>query len=121
MARMRRPSLDFPDHHEETVQPWLWVRLTLLVLVVAYLIAFGIKNHEASEIDFVFWSSKVSRIWLILLSLVFGLAAGLLLSQLYRHRQRLSRTKGGGKALDPLGNLPRGGEALRKPGGPPAT
>ena len=118
MARLRRPALDFPDAHEETIQPWLWVRVILLVLVVAYLIAFGIKNHESSEIDFVFWSSKVSRIWLILLSLAFGLAGGLLLSQLYRHRQRLG-AKRASKPLDPVGNLPGRSEAVRKPGGPP--
>ena len=116
MARSRT-KLDFPDHHEETVQPWLWVRIGLVVLVVAYLIAFGIKNNDPSEIDFVFWSSEVSRIWLILLCLGIGIAVGMVLSQLYRHRQRLRRPQRPAQSPDPLGDVGGRGEAVGKPGG----
>jgi uncharacterized integral membrane protein len=112
-----RTKLDFPDHHEETVQPWLWVKLGLIVLAIVWLIAFGIKNHEQSEIDFVFWSSEVSRIWLILLSLVIGIVIGMLLSQLYRHRQRLRRPQRPVQSPDPFGNVGGRGEAVGKPGG----
>lgn len=86
--RLSAPKLDFPDRHEETVQPWLWVKLALLALAVAYLIAFAIKNNDKDEIDFVLWTSSVSRIWLILISVLVGLIGGLLLSQLYRARQK---------------------------------
>ena len=91
MAR-RRPKLDFPDRHEHTVQPRLWVFLGGLVLVVGYLIAFALKNRERSEVDFVFWTAQTSRVWILLVSLGIGLLGGVLLSQLYRHRQGRRRT-----------------------------
>jgi len=88
-----RPKLDFPDQHEGTVQPRLWIFLGLLALVIAYLIAFALKNNKEAEVDFVFWTASTSRVWVILVSLGIGLLGGVLLSQLYRHRQR--RRSGG--------------------------
>jgi uncharacterized integral membrane protein len=110
-----RGRLDFPDRHEETVQPWLWVRLILLGLAIAYLIAFAIDNDEESKIDFVFGSAQVSRVWLILISVAIGLLAGLLLSQLYRHRQRRRSLQRTGEPVDAGPDLAGGDEAVGEP------
>ncbi len=105
---MRRRKLDFPDRHETTVQPKLWIFLGLLVVVVAYLIAFALKNRERSEVDFVFWTARTSQVWILLVSLGIGLLGGVLLSQLYRHRQARGRGRAQEPAqpLDTPANLP---------------
>ena len=69
-----------------TWQPRLWISLALLVLIVAYLIAFVAKNDAEVKVHFVFFSVTTSVIWLILLGLAIGLVAGVLLSQLERRR-----------------------------------
>jgi uncharacterized integral membrane protein len=83
----------------ETWQPKLWLILIALLLVGAYLFAFAVKNDDEVQVDFVVGSARTSLIWTILLSLVLGLAAGVLLSQLYRRRGRHERRQAG----DPLG------------------
>ena len=72
---------------ERTWQPRLWVTLALLVLIVAYLIAFVVGNDEEARVDFVFGTAKTSLIWVILLSLLAGLLGGVLVSQLHRRRR----------------------------------
>jgi uncharacterized integral membrane protein len=84
----------------ETWQPKLWLILVALLLVAGYLFAFAVKNDDEVQIDFVLGSGRTSLIWTILLSLVLGLAAGVLLSQLYRRRGRHERREAG----DPLGD-----------------
>jgi uncharacterized integral membrane protein len=83
----------------ETWQPKLWLVLVALLLVAGYLFAFAVKNDERVDVDFVLGTTTTSLIWTILLSLVLGLVAGVLLSQLYRRRGRHER----GQAGDPLG------------------
>ena len=73
---------------ERTWQPRLWASLAALALLGSYVIAFVVANDEAVEVSFVFGSARVSLIWVILLSLAIGLLAGVLLSQLYRRRDR---------------------------------
>jgi uncharacterized integral membrane protein len=70
-----------------TWQPRLWISLALLVLIVAYLIAFVVGNDEEASVDFVFGTAKTSLIWVILLSLLAGLLGGVLLSQLHGRRR----------------------------------
>ena len=71
-------------------QPRVWLRLGILVLIVAYLIAFVVGNDEEARVDFVFGEARTSLIWVILLSLIAGLVGGVLASQLYRRRQSTS-------------------------------
>ena len=71
-------------------QPRLWVSLGLLILIVAYLIAFVVGNSEETRINFVFGEATTSLIWVILLSALAGLIGGVLVSQL--HRRRHART-----------------------------
>ena len=71
-------------------QPRVWIRLGVLVLIVAYLIAFVVGNDEEARVDLVFGEARTSLIWVILLSLIAGLVGGVLASQLYRRRQSTS-------------------------------
>ena len=76
-----------PRHEfERSWQPRLWIRVGLLVLIGAYLIAFVVGNDKEAAVDFVIGEARTSLIWVILLSLLAGLVGGVLLSQLYRRR-----------------------------------
>ena len=46
------------------------------------------ENNKKVTVHFVLWTAHTSVIWVILLTLVFGLVGGLLLSQLVRRRGR---------------------------------
>ena len=70
-------------------QPRLWVRVGVLILIAAYLIGFIVGNDEDASVNFIFGEAETSIIWVILLSLLAGLIAGVLLSQLYRRRAYL--------------------------------
>ena len=72
-------------------QPRFWLRLLGLVLIAAYAIAFVLENRKHVSLHFVFFTAKVSLIWLILLSLAIGAVGGALLRQLYRRRRRHER------------------------------
>lgn len=62
-----------------------------MLLVVAYVIAFVVKNSGSVTIDFVFASASVGLIWLLLLGVALGLLIGILLAQLSRRRSRKQR------------------------------
>lgn len=72
----------------QTFQPALWARLVAIGLVAIYAILFVVLNTRSVKVSFVFISTRVSLIWVILLSLGVGLVLGVLASQLHRHRQR---------------------------------
>jgi uncharacterized integral membrane protein len=74
----------------EDWQPRLYAILISLVLIVAWLIAFIVKNNDKISIDFVLFSAHTRLIWLIILLLAIGFLGGVLASQLYRRRRRLS-------------------------------
>jgi uncharacterized integral membrane protein len=77
-----------PDEGLREWQPRLYAKLLILAVVIAYVVGFVLENDKNVKVRFVFGSSRVSLIWLILLSLALGIVGGVLLSQLYRHRQR---------------------------------
>jgi uncharacterized membrane protein YciS (DUF1049 family) len=81
-----------------TWQPWLYARIGVLLIVIAWAIAFVAKNTRQIKIDFVFTDASVRVIWTILLLLAIGLIAGVLLSQLYRNRRRAKLAKHGRKS-----------------------
>lgn len=86
MKLTRRKGID--PETRETFQPRLWLIVGALALIVAYLVAFVAENNKKVTVHFVFYTGHTSVIWLILLSLVIGLVAGILLSQLVRRRGR---------------------------------
>lgn len=75
------------DEFDQHWQPRLWIRVGVLILIGAYLIAFIVGNDEEASVDFVLGQARTSLIWVILLSLLAGLVGGVLLSQLHRRRQ----------------------------------
>jgi uncharacterized integral membrane protein len=82
-----------PEGPIEDWQPRLYAMLIGLVLIVAWLIAFIVKNSDRVKIDFVLFATHTSLIWLIILLLAIGFLGGVLLSQLYRRRGRSGGAK----------------------------
>ncbi len=76
-----------PDGPLEDWQPRLYAILIALVLIVAWVISFIVKNDDRVQIDFVLFDAQTSLIWLILLPLALGFLGGVILSQLYRRRR----------------------------------
>jgi uncharacterized integral membrane protein len=72
----------------ETFQPALWGRIIVIGLVALYALLFVVLNTHHVKVSFVFTSTRVSVIWVILLSLAVGVVLGVLASQLRRHRDR---------------------------------
>jgi len=84
--RLFSRKLDDPDVQQW--QPGLYALVIGLGLIIAYVIAFVIENRKQVSLHFVIFTSHVSLIWLIILSLAIGLLSGVLLSQLHRRRRR---------------------------------
>jgi uncharacterized integral membrane protein len=88
------------EDQPSTFQPWLYLKIGLLLIVIAYAIGFVVKNTRQIKIDFVFGDANVRVIWTILLLLAIGMVSGMLISQLYRHRRRAKLAKQGRKPGD---------------------
>lgn len=78
---------------DEQWQPKVYVRLVVLAIVVAYVIAFILENGKHVTIHFVLSTTSVSLIWVILLSLGLGAIGGILAAQLDRRRRRRRATR----------------------------
>jgi len=85
-----RRQRDAAERMDEQWQPRLYVRWVVLAVVVAYAIAFILENGRHVSVHFVFHTTKVSLIWVVLLALALGAVGGILLSQLERRRRRRS-------------------------------
>ena len=83
-----QPPAEQKHKPRRTFQPGLWTRLVPLAVVSGYLILFTAFNTRRAKVDFVFSSTRLSTIFLILLPLGIGIVLGVLLSQLYRHSKR---------------------------------
>ena len=69
-------------------QPRLYAKLLVLAVTIAYVVGFVLENDKNVKVRFVFGSSRVSLIWLILLSIAIGVLGGAVVSQLNRRRRR---------------------------------
>jgi uncharacterized integral membrane protein len=78
----------------QTFQPGLWSRLIVVGVVVVYVLLFVVLNTRHVPVKFVFASTRVSLIWVILLSLGAGVVLGVVASQLHRHRTGSGRARG---------------------------
>jgi uncharacterized integral membrane protein len=83
-----QPPAEQQRKARRSFQPGLWTRLVPIAVVSVYLILFVAFNTRMAKVDFVFSSTRVSTIFLILLPLGIGIVLGALLSQLYRHSKR---------------------------------
>jgi len=86
-VRFLRRQRDAAGRIEEEWQPKLYARLIALALVVAYVIAFILENGKHVTVHYVFATTRVSIVWLILLCLALGAVGGILLAQLDRRRR----------------------------------
>jgi uncharacterized integral membrane protein len=82
------PPAEQKRKQRKSFQPGLWTRLVPVGIVCVYLILFIAFNTRMAKVDFVFSSTRVSTIFVILLPLGIGIVLGVLLSQLYRHSKR---------------------------------
>ena len=82
-----RRQRDAAGRLEEQWQPKVYARLIVLALVIAYVIAFILENGKHVSVHFAFETTRVSIVWLILLSLALGAIGGILLAQLDRRRR----------------------------------
>ena len=62
-------------------------KLIVVGIVAVFVVLFIAMNTHDTKVDFVFGSTKISVIWVILLSLALGFALGALLPQLRRRRR----------------------------------
>jgi uncharacterized integral membrane protein len=62
-----------------------------LAVVVVYAVVFLLLNTGHVRVHFVFWTATMALSWVIFLSLMLGLAAGLLVPRLRARRRRRSR------------------------------
>jgi uncharacterized integral membrane protein len=103
------------EDRPSTWQPLLYFKITVLLVAIAYAIAFVVQNSQQINVDFVFGTANVRLVWEILLLLGIGLVGGILLSQLYRHRRRAQLSKKSGKSGDSGADLRRRDKAVGKP------
>ncbi len=108
------PAVEEEDR-PSTWQPVLYLKIGVLLAVIAYSVAFVVENTDQIKIRFVFTTARVHLIWEILLLLAVGLVGGVLLSQLYRHRRRVRLAQKSRKAGDAGRDVGRRGEAVGKP------
>jgi len=87
--RSKRPGLSARlERTRQTYQLGLWSRLIAIAAIGVYALLFVVLNTHRVKVSFVFASTRVSVIWVILLSLGVGVVLGVLLSQLHRRGQR---------------------------------
>lgn len=86
--RFLRRQRDAAGKLDEQWQPRVYARLIVLAIVIAYAIAFILENGKHVSVHFVAGTTRVSLIWVVLLSLALGAIGGILLSQLERRRRR---------------------------------
>jgi uncharacterized integral membrane protein len=65
-----------------------WVQLAAIGLVALYAIFFIVLNTHRAKVSFVFGTTRISVIWVILLSLAVGFVLGVLGTRLNRRRKR---------------------------------
>jgi uncharacterized integral membrane protein len=87
-VRFLRRQRDAAGRLDEQWQPRLYVRWIALIALTAYLIAFILENGKRVSVHFVFVTTRVSLIWVVLLTLALGAIGGILIAQLDRRRRR---------------------------------
>jgi uncharacterized integral membrane protein len=83
-----RPVVARPSRRERAARMLALVRLGAILVVGIYALLFVVLNTRHVKVDFVFVSTRVSLIWVILLSLAAGFLLGALATGLRRYRQR---------------------------------
>lgn len=82
-----RPAQPKPTRAEKRDTPW---RLIVFGALALYAILIALLNKEQVDISFVFFSTRISKLVLILLCLGIGFAAGFLFDGWRQRRKRKS-------------------------------
>jgi uncharacterized integral membrane protein len=61
------------------------------VALLAYVIALGAMNTHHVKVDWVFGSSSVALVWLVLFAVILGWLLGILMTTVFRWRTRAPR------------------------------
>jgi uncharacterized integral membrane protein len=77
---------------------WLHGSAIATVALVAYLIALAASNTAAVKVDWVFGSSRVSLVWLVLFAAILGWLLGLLASAKFHWSTRAPRDGRGARS-----------------------
>lgn len=79
------PQADQGDADQGQRDPRRIARLVGAVVIVALLVAFVLDNSQSVKVGFVFFSSTVPLIWVLLITILFGMLADRLV--IWRRRQ----------------------------------
>ena len=66
----------------------LYTWVILLTAVVVVLVALAVQNTRAVEVSWVFGTSEVPLVWLIIVSAILGWLAGMVTGTVIRHSTR---------------------------------
>jgi uncharacterized integral membrane protein len=69
----------------------LYVYVVAIIILVVYLIALTVANTRVVTVSWVFGSSDISLIWLVVVPAILGLFLGMLIGALLRYRTRRPR------------------------------
>jgi uncharacterized integral membrane protein len=69
----------------------LYIYVFAAVALVVFLIALVLANTDRIEVSWVFGTSSVSLVWLVLISAILGLLLGMVLGALFHWRTRRPR------------------------------
>ncbi len=69
----------------------LYIYVFAAVTLVVFLIALVLANTDRIEVSWVFGTSSVSLVWLVLISAILGLLLGMVLGALFHWRTRRPR------------------------------
>jgi uncharacterized integral membrane protein len=69
----------------------LYIYVFAAVTLVVFLIALILANTDRIEVSWVFGTSSVSLVWLVLISAILGLLLGMVLGALFHWRTRRPR------------------------------
>ncbi len=62
------------------------ISIGVIVVVAILVLAFIVENTDRVEVNFVFFSARMSLIWVMLLSLIGGILVGIAVATLVRRR-----------------------------------
>jgi uncharacterized integral membrane protein len=70
----------------------LYLYLVVAVVLLIFLVALALANTGHVKVSWVFGTSSVSLVWLVLFSAILGLLLGVLIGALFRWRTRSPRS-----------------------------
>jgi uncharacterized integral membrane protein len=76
-----------PARLRDAPEQRVYVLVGILAVIALYLVGFVASNTKSVKVSFVLFSTSASLIWVILISLILGVVAGVALTGLVRRRR----------------------------------